>query len=37
MEALKENLSEEEKARVSKSLDISDKMIRSNYNPYLNN
>lgn len=30
-----ENLTEEEKAIVSKSLDISDKMIRSNYNPYL--
>lgn len=30
-----ENLSEEEKAIVSKSLDISDKMIRANYNPYL--
>ncbi|MGG7187588.1 LTA synthase family protein, partial [Clostridium butyricum] len=30
-----ENLTEEEKAIVSKSLDISDKIIRSNYNPYL--
>ena len=32
-----ENLTDEEKAIVSKSLDISDKMIRSNYNPYLEN
>lgn len=31
-----ENLTEEEKAIVEKSLDISDKIIRSNYNPYLN-
>ena len=29
-----ENLTEEEKEIVSKSLDISDKMIRANYNPY---
>lgn len=29
-----ENLTDEEKAIVSKSLDISDKMIRADYNPY---
>lgn len=29
-----ENLTEDEKTIVSKSLDISDKMIRANYNPY---